>query len=112
MSDPGAQASRTASDADVRHVARLARLAIDEGQLHRYSDQLRSILGYVQRIGEVNVTGVEPMAHPLPVQNVLREDVAGSALPLEQVLRNAPDVDSPFFKVPKVIGGTDEDSAG
>jgi aspartyl-tRNA(Asn)/glutamyl-tRNA(Gln) amidotransferase subunit C len=112
MADPGAQASKTVSDTDVRHVAKLARLAIDEGQLHRYSDQLRSILGYVQRIGEVDVTGIEPMAHPLPVQNVLREDVAGPTLTPEQVLRNAPDADGPFFKVPKVIGGADEDSAG
>ena len=55
--------------------------------------------------------GVEPMAHALPLHNVLRDDVVEPSLPLEQVLRNAPEADGPFFKVPKVIGG-DEDSAG
>jgi len=59
----------------------------------------------------VETSGVEPMAHALPVHNVLREDVPGEALPLEKVLQNAPETDGPFFKVPKVIG-VEEDSAG
>jgi aspartyl-tRNA(Asn)/glutamyl-tRNA(Gln) amidotransferase subunit C len=57
------------------------------------------------------MAGVEPMAHVLPLNNVLREDVVQPSLPLEQVLQNAPQTDGPFFMVPKVIGG-DEDSAG
>jgi aspartyl-tRNA(Asn)/glutamyl-tRNA(Gln) amidotransferase subunit C len=95
----------------VRHVARLSRLALDEAHVARYTAQLESILGYVAKIGEVDVSDVEPMAHAAPLTNVLRDDVAGPALPREQVLRNAPETDGPFFKVPKVIGG-DEDSAG
>ena len=95
----------------VRHVAKLARLALDERELERLSRQLESILEYVAKIGEVDVSGVEPMAHAADVKNVLRDDVAGPALPVEQVLQNAPDTDGRFFKVPKVIGG-DEDSAG
>jgi aspartyl-tRNA(Asn)/glutamyl-tRNA(Gln) amidotransferase subunit C len=51
------------------------------------------------------------MAHALPLHNVFREDVVEPSLPVEKVLRNAPDSDGPFFKVPKIIGG-DEDSAG
>ena len=95
----------------VRHVARLSRVALDEAHVVRYTTQLESILGYVAKISEVDVSDVEPMAHAAPLTNVLREDVAGPAMPREQVLRNAPDTDGPFFKVPKVIGG-DEDSAG
>ena len=96
---------------DARHVARLARLALDEQRLARLTPQLESILEYVAKIGEVDVSGVEPMAHALPLANVLREDVVEPSLPIDKVLHNAPETDGPFFKVPKVIGG-DEDSAG
>jgi aspartyl-tRNA(Asn)/glutamyl-tRNA(Gln) amidotransferase subunit C len=96
---------------DVRHVAKLARLALPEEKLVRFTSQLESILEYVAKIGRVDITGVEPMAHALPIHNVLREDVARPGLTVEQVLQNAPESDGPFFKVPKVIGG-DEDSAG
>ena len=96
---------------DVKKVAKLARLSLDDAAVSRLTGQLESILGYVKHISQVDVTGVEPLAHALPVHNVLREDVPGPALPLDKVLQNAPDADAPFFKVPKVIGG-DEDSAG
>ena len=96
----------------VRHVAKLSRLAIDEERTRRFAGQLESILEYVAQISEVDVSGVEPMAHALPLKNVLREDVVVSALPVENVLQNAPETDGAFFKVPKVIGGAEEDSAG
>jgi len=95
----------------VQDVAKLARLAIEDARLRKLAGQLEMILGYVDKLGQVNVTGVEPMAHALPLHNVFREDVVEPSLPLEKVLRNAPDTDGPFFKVPKVLGG-DEDSAG
>jgi aspartyl-tRNA(Asn)/glutamyl-tRNA(Gln) amidotransferase subunit C len=95
----------------VRHVAKLSRLALDEPRLEKLAGQLESILDYVAQIAKVDVTGVEPMAHALPIHNVFRDDVVEPSLPLEKVLQNAPDSDGPFFKVPKVIGG-DEDSAG
>jgi aspartyl-tRNA(Asn)/glutamyl-tRNA(Gln) amidotransferase subunit C len=94
----------------VRHVAKLSRLALDEARLEKFAGQLGSILEYVAKISEVDVTGVEPMAHALPIHNVFREDIVEASLPLEKVLENAPESDGPFFKVPKVIGG-DEDSA-
>ena len=96
---------------DVRHVAKLARLDLSEAQLARFTTQLESILEYVAKIGQVDVTGVEPMAHAIPLANVLRDDQVQPGLPLDKVLANAPQTDGPFFKVPKVIGG-DEDSAG
>jgi aspartyl-tRNA(Asn)/glutamyl-tRNA(Gln) amidotransferase subunit C len=95
----------------VRHVARLARLALSEEELSRLAPQLESILGYIDQISEVDVSGVEPMAHALPLSNVLRDDTVEPALSLEAVLQNAPETDGRFFKVPKVLGG-DEDSAG
>ena len=104
-------ASRTVTPDLVRHIARLSRLALDESHVARYAGQLQSILGYVAKIGEVDVSDVEPMAHAAPLHNVLRDDAVGRPLPREKVLQNAPDTDGPFFKVPKVIGG-DEDSAG
>ena len=104
-------AAAVLDDDDVRHVAKLARLAIPESQIHRYAEQLQGILGYVAKIGQVDTEGVEPTSHAMPLRNVLRPDVVGPMLSVEQVLQNAPDSDPPFFKVPKILGG-DEDSAG
>jgi len=96
---------------DVRHVAKLARLALSPQELTKLGVQLESILHYIDKLAEVDTSSVEPMAHALPVQNVFRDDVPSDPLPLQKTLQNAPQVDGPFFQVPKVIGG-DEDSAG
>src|SRR5205085_12541681 len=77
----------------VQHVAKRARLALPKEKLQTLAQQLESILEYVAKIGQVDVTGVEPMAHALPISNVFREDIPEPALPLEKVLQNAPDVD-------------------
>ena len=95
----------------VRHVAKLARLALPPEQLEVFTDQLGGILNYVEQLKQADVAGVEPLAHAVRLTNVLREDVPTPALPTELALQNAPDTDGPFFKVPQVIGG-DEDSAG
>jgi len=95
----------------VKHVAKLARLALPQDKLQQYAGQLESILGYIDKIAQADTGGIEPMAHAASVSNVLREDVPQPALTIEQVLQNAPQTDGPFFKVPKVIGG-EEDSAG
>lgn len=96
---------------DVKHVAKLARLALPSERLEKLTGQLESILGYIDKLSAVDTSTVEPMAHALPVHNVLRDDVPTDPLPLDKVLQNAPDSDGSFFKVPKVIGG-EEDSAG
>jgi aspartyl-tRNA(Asn)/glutamyl-tRNA(Gln) amidotransferase subunit C len=95
----------------VQHVAKLARLSLPPDRLSKLAGQLESILEYVDKIQKADVSGIEPMAHALPISNVFREDIVEPSLPVEKVLANAPDADPPFFKVPKVIGG-DEDSAG
>jgi aspartyl-tRNA(Asn)/glutamyl-tRNA(Gln) amidotransferase subunit C len=96
---------------DVSKVAKLARLSMEGADLNRLAGQVESILAYVNKINSVDLSKVEPLAHALPVHNVLREDLPGPAMPLEKVLQNAPETDGAFFAVPKVIGG-DEDSAG
>jgi len=95
----------------VKHVSVLSRLALDDTRQRKFAGQLETILDYVAKISEVDVTGIEPLAHALPIHNVFREDVVEPSLPLEKVLMNAPETDGPFFKVPKVLGG-EEDSAG
>jgi aspartyl-tRNA(Asn)/glutamyl-tRNA(Gln) amidotransferase subunit C len=109
---PGmSQSNKALTLDDVRHVAKLARLSLTDAKLATLTSQLEAILGYIAKLSEVDVSGVEPMAHALPLHNVLRDDTVEPSLPLEKVLMNAPETDGPFFKVPKVIGG-DEDSAG
>src|SRR4029078_6178069 len=90
-------------EAQVRHVAKLGRLKISDADVARYSTQLTAIIGYIAQLKSVDVTGVEPMAHPLPLKNVLREDVVKPSLPVEAVLANAPGKDGPYFTVPKVL---------
>jgi aspartyl-tRNA(Asn)/glutamyl-tRNA(Gln) amidotransferase subunit C len=97
--EPAAKLDET----QVRHVAKLARLKISEADYPRYAQQLTGILDYVAQLNSVNVAGVEPMAHPLPLKNVLRDDVVKPGLTTEQVLANAPAKDGPFFTVPKVL---------
>ena len=94
----------------VKHVAKLARLALLPEQLEQFAGQLGSILDYVEQLKQADVTGVEPLAHAVTLTNVLRDDEPSPALPVEAVLQNAPDSDGPFFKVPQILGG-DEDSA-
>jgi len=96
---------------DCLHVAKLARLEMDDGRIQRLTTQLESILEYVNQIARVDTTGIEPMAHAVPLSNRFREDVIEPSLPLDKVLMNAPETDGPFFKVPKVLGAG-EDSAG
>jgi aspartyl-tRNA(Asn)/glutamyl-tRNA(Gln) amidotransferase subunit C len=103
--------SESLSIDDVRKVAKLARLALPDDRLQTLTGQLESILHYIDKLKQIDTSGVEPMAHALPVKNVLRDDIPQPGLPLEKVLMNAPETDGPFFKVPKVIGG-EEDSAG
>jgi len=92
------------SEQEVRHVARLSRLRLTEEQVRHYAEQLSAILGYVSKLRELNVEGVEPMAHALDMSNVLRADQETPGLPPEVILRNAPDHDASFCTVPKVRG--------
>jgi aspartyl-tRNA(Asn)/glutamyl-tRNA(Gln) amidotransferase subunit C len=91
-------------DADqVRKVAKLARLALTDAEVEEFTGQLGAILGYVEKMNELDTTGVEPLAHCLPISNVFRADEVRESLGTEKTLANAPDRDGSFFKVPKIL---------
>ena len=88
------------SDEQVRHVARLSRLALTDEEVARFRAQLSAILDAVGKVGELDLEGVEPTSHPLDVVNVLDDDEAAPSLSLEDALANAPDPEDGFFGVP------------
>jgi aspartyl-tRNA(Asn)/glutamyl-tRNA(Gln) amidotransferase subunit C len=92
-----------APDLDLAYVANLARLALTGAEREKFARQLGDILQYVEKLKQVDVTGVEPMAHAAPVFNVWADDVARPGLPVEQALRNAPAQRDQQIVVPKVV---------
>ncbi len=90
---------------DVRRIARLARLELDAGELERYRGQLSAILGYVEQLQALDLSGVEPMTHALAAGDAapLRPDEVHRSLPPEEALANAPARDGTFFEVPRII---------
>jgi len=87
----------------IDHVAQLARLALTPEEKAAFSHQLGSILDYIEQLKEVDVSGVEPMAHAFPVYNVWGEDVPRAGLPVELALKNAPAQRDNMIVVPKVV---------
>jgi aspartyl-tRNA(Asn)/glutamyl-tRNA(Gln) amidotransferase subunit C len=87
----------------VAHVARLARLALTDEELERYTAQLASVLGHAADIESLDIAGVPPTAHPFPLANVWREDVALASLDREEVLAEAPDVEGDRFRIPRIL---------
>jgi aspartyl-tRNA(Asn)/glutamyl-tRNA(Gln) amidotransferase subunit C len=88
---------------DIDYVAELARLALTADEKREFSRQLGDILGYVEKLKEVDVAGVEPTAHAFEVVNVWQEDVPSAPLPVEKALQNAPAVRDGMIVVPKVV---------
>jgi aspartyl-tRNA(Asn)/glutamyl-tRNA(Gln) amidotransferase subunit C len=86
----------------VEHVAKLARLSLTAEEKERFAKQLRAIIEHFNELQSIDTTGVEPLAHVLPITNVMREDKVvkppGSAVLLE----NAPAQENGFFRVPKI----------
>ena len=87
----------------VRHIASLARLEFSLDEEQEMALQLTRILDYVEKLEELDVSDVEPMSHVLDLFNVVRPDVATTRITRSVALSNAPDADSEFFRVPKVI---------
>lgn len=88
---------------DVEHVAKLARLDLTEAEKNQFTNQLNAILKYADKLTELNTDGIAPTSHAMEIFNIVREDVTVQSLPIEKVLRNAPDEDENQFKVPAVI---------
>lgn len=90
---------------EVRHVAKLARLAIPPERLIAMQSELVAILAHIAQLQSIKTDGLEPMAHPLTLVNRLRDDVAQTGMPIAEILRNAPAIEGEFIAVPKVLGG-------
>lgn len=88
---------------DVEYVAGLAQLRLDEATKERLVQELGEILGYMDKLDELDTSSVEPMMHVLPMTNVYREDVVGKSLDRETALMNAPKTDGEYFLVPKIL---------
>lgn len=89
--------------AAVRHVAHLARLKVSDEEVMMYARQLSHILDHMQHLNELNTDDVVPTAHPLSVTSILRDDVILDSATPDQALRNAPQRQDDFFRVPKVL---------
>jgi aspartyl-tRNA(Asn)/glutamyl-tRNA(Gln) amidotransferase subunit C len=87
----------------VRHIAKLARIAMSDEEIERLAPELNNILGWVEQLGEVNTDGVEPLGTVIDQKLRLREDAVTDGNIREDVLANAPDAQHGFFAVPKVI---------
>ncbi|MHB2147520.1 Asp-tRNA(Asn)/Glu-tRNA(Gln) amidotransferase subunit GatC [Calditrichota bacterium LG25] len=88
---------------DVEYIASLAKLRLDEEEVPVITDQLNRILEYVEHLNELDTSDVEPLAHPLELQNVFREDEKKPSLKREEALKNAPKRAGDYFSVPKVV---------
>jgi len=90
-------------DFDVKYVAHLARIALTPEEEEKIGAQLSSVLGYIEKLKEVDVSGVEPTAHAFPLVNVTRPDEVRPSLSNEEALRNAPAHANGLFIVPKIV---------
>ena len=88
---------------NVRYLAHLARVELKDAELGVLAQQLEAILGFIDKLKEVDITSVKPTSHILPIQNVLRQDSLKTSLDPRDVLSNAPEKEGSFFVVPKII---------
>ncbi len=91
------------SEEDVKYVAALSRIHLKNDEVVSLKKDLEKIIGYVDKLGKLDVTNVPPTSHALPIQNVYREDEIKPSLPQEEVMKLAIEKKDGFFKVPKVI---------
>ncbi|WP_284141379.1 MULTISPECIES: Asp-tRNA(Asn)/Glu-tRNA(Gln) amidotransferase subunit GatC [unclassified Virgibacillus] len=91
------------SKEQVKHVANLARLAITEEEAEMFTDHLRSIITYAEQLNELDTEGVEPTTHVLDLKNVMRKDEPKEWITQEEALKNAPDKQAAYFRVPSIL---------
>src|SRR5262245_29788085 len=89
---------------DVAHVARLARLDLTPEEAERFAEQLGAVLEHADDVASLDLAGVPATAHPLPLENVLRDDLVRPSLDRDEVLSQAPAAESGLFKVPRILG--------
>jgi len=95
--------SDSAAHIDILHLARLARLAITDEEKRLYTAQIENILGHIDAIKKINVDGIEPTAHGVPLRNNFRPDEPVPGMPAEEVLANAPKKSGDLIIVPKIV---------
>lgn len=88
---------------DVEHVAKLARLDLSEEEKSKFADQMGKLLDYFNQLKEINTEDIEPMAHPVQAVNVVREDQIVPSCGRDEILKNAPEEEDGYFRVPKII---------
>ncbi len=88
---------------DVKHIANLSRLTVSDSEMDKFLEQFNQILNYADILQKVDTTGIEPSPYVIPINNVLREDVAVPGVSHEAALKNAPEEHNGGFKVPRVI---------
>lgn len=88
---------------EVEKIAELARLKFSNEELESFTHQMNDILSYMDKLNELDTKNIQPLSHPVEQINVFREDVIKESISTEDALKNAPDKDEKFFKVPKVI---------
>ncbi len=87
----------------IEHIGRLARLSLSDEEKELFGRQINSILDYMEKLNELDTTGVEPTSHVISISNVAREDEPRMSLEREDALMNAPDHTDKFYRVPKII---------
>jgi aspartyl-tRNA(Asn)/glutamyl-tRNA(Gln) amidotransferase subunit C len=92
-----------APEIDIKYVAHLARLALTPEEEQKIGAQLGHVLGYIEKLKEVDVSGVDPTAHAFPLVNVTRPDEVRPSLSNQEALRNAPATANGLFMVPKIV---------
>ena len=95
--------STTISERDVRYIASLSRIHLRDEEINQLTKDLEKILGYFAKLATVDITGIEPTSHVLPIKNVFRKDKSCSSLKQNEVLKLTVEQRNGFFKVPKVI---------
>jgi aspartyl-tRNA(Asn)/glutamyl-tRNA(Gln) amidotransferase subunit C len=96
----------SSADLDVARIAKLARLELTDAEIAEFQGEIAEILTHVEKLSEVDVSGIEPTAHAVPITNVVRDDVVGTCLDRKDVLANAPaTAEGDLIRVPVVIGG-------
>ncbi|KAA6447688.1 Asp-tRNA(Asn)/Glu-tRNA(Gln) amidotransferase subunit GatC [Bacillus swezeyi] len=88
---------------EVKHVAHLARLAITDEEAAMFTEQLDSIISFAEELNEVDTENVKPTTHVLQMKNIMREDVPDQGLPVEDVVKNAPDHKDGYIRVPSIL---------
>lgn len=93
------------SPAELREIATLARLRLDDAEIEKMAHEMEAILGHIEAVQKLDLANVEPMTHAVPFACPLRDDESAPGLPVDEVLRNAPRREGNFFQVPRIMPG-------